>query len=90
MPVIALPWLQEIGDAPCDTGSEVETLRREMEGRSVDLSLVHEGWNEKTEIYASSELAIGSRAKLMRQWLKARPEKDIVVVTHGGLVAFPH
>lgn len=86
--VIALPWLQETSDLPCDTGSDVETLKKEMEGKPVDLSLVDEGWNNKKGIYVPSEDAIDYRAKLTRQWLKARSEKEIVVVTHGGLLHF--
>lgn len=86
--VIALAWLQETSDLPCDTGSDIETLKREMEGKPVDLSLLAEGWDDKKGLYAANEDAIDSRAKLARQWLKARPEKEIVVVTHGGYLHF--
>lgn len=45
--VIALPEAQETSDLPCDTGSSPATLRKEFEGKPVDLDLVLEGWNNK-------------------------------------------
>jgi len=86
--VIALPEAQETSDVPSDTGSDVEVLRREMAEKPVDLSLVHEGWNSKKGRWAPVAEALERRAKETRQWLKARPEKDIVLVTHGGFVHY--
>ena len=88
MKIVALPYVQEIGDVPCDTGSDPEVLKKEMEGKPVDLSLVHEGWNKKKEKWAANPKAIEARAEEARQWLKARPEKEIIVVTHGGFLHF--
>ncbi len=88
MKVVALPETQEIGDVPCDTGSDVEVLKKEMEGKPVDLSLVYEGWNSKKGKWAAKADAIEARAKEARLWLKVRPEKEIVVVTHGGFLHF--
>lgn len=47
--LIALPDLQELSDFPCDIGSKVEDLQREVEQDNlpVDLSFVEEGWTEK-------------------------------------------
>lgn len=86
--VIALPELQEISDLPSDTGSDAEPLKLEMKGKPVDLSLVHEGWNNKLGKWDPTEEAIEARVKEARQWLKSRPEKEIVVVTHGGLLHY--
>lgn len=86
--VIAIPEAQEVGDLPCDTGSDPEVLRKEMEGKPVDLSLVHDGWNNKKGKWATDADAIEARAKDGRQWLKARSEKEIVIVTHGGFLHF--
>lgn len=49
MKIVLLPDVQETSDVPCDTGSDPEVLRKEMEemGIPVDMSLVHEGWNSK-------------------------------------------
>lgn len=83
--IIALPELQETGDLPCDTGSDVEVLWKEF-GESVDLNLIDENWNIKKGQWAPTKDAVNKRARNARQWLKNRPEKQIVVVTHGGLL----
>lgn len=86
--VIALPEIQETADVPCDTGSDVAKLRKEMEQQPVDLGLVHEGWNSKKDRWAPLASAVEQRAREARQWLKARPEQYIVVVTHGGFLHY--
>ena len=53
MKLIALPDVQETSDVPCDTGSEPHALRQEFVGKNVDLSLVHEGWNNKVHCVIS-------------------------------------
>ena len=88
MNVIALPEVQETADVPCDTGSDIEKLRLEMKDKPIDLSLVKEGWNTKHGKWAPTASALEKRAREARQWLKARPEKEIVVVTHGGLLHY--
>ncbi|GAQ07111.1 probable phosphatase SPAC513.02 [Aspergillus lentulus] len=90
MKIVLLPDVQETSDVPCDTGSDPEVLRKEMEeqGIPVDMSLVHEGWNSKTGRYAPTNEAIKNRAREARRWLKERPEKEIVVVTHGGFLHY--
>ncbi len=88
MTVIALPEIQETADVPCDTGTDIGLLKKEMEGKPVDLSRVMEGWNSKTGRWAPTAKALENRAREARQWLKARPEKEIVVVTHGGLLHY--
>lgn len=86
--LIALPELQETSDLPCDTGSEKAELAKEFEGKKVDLDLVVEGWNSKKGKWAASGQAIEERSQVARQWLKARKEKDIVVVTHGAMLHY--
>ena len=82
--VIGLPELQETSDLPCDTGSDPPDLAKEFNGKPVDLSLVPEGWNNKHAArWAPNVKAIEARAQDARLWLMARPEKEIVVVTHG-------
>ena len=88
MPVIALPELCETADVPCDTGSDVAVLKEELKDKPVDLSRVKEGWNVKTGKWSAEPAAIEKRAREARQWLKARPEKEIVVVTHGGFLHY--
>lgn len=81
--VIGLPELQETSDLPCDTGSSPEELRKEFHGKPVDLHLVKHGWDSKKGKFAPSTDAIKARARDARKWLMSRPEKNIVVVTHG-------
>ncbi|RAL02487.1 histidine phosphatase family protein [Aspergillus ibericus CBS 121593] len=88
--ILALPDLQELSSFPCDIGSSVDDLRVEMEGKGlpVDLSLVGETWREKMGRFAPTREKISARCDDLRQWLHARPEKEIVVVSHGGLLHF--
>lgn len=86
--IITLPEVQETSDNPCDTGSDVEKLKKEMVDKPVDLSLVTEGWNSKQGKWAEDAKAVDARAKEARIWLKARPEKEIVLVTHGGFLHY--
>jgi len=86
--VIALPQISETADVPCDTGSDLSVLKKEMEGKPIDLSQVMEGWNGKTGKWAATAEAIEMRAREARQWLKSRPEKEIVMVTHGGFLHY--
>ncbi|KAL2217571.1 histidine phosphatase superfamily [Thermoascus aurantiacus ATCC 26904] len=91
MKLIALPEAQETSDVPCDCGSDPEALRREFveeKGLPVDLERVEEGWNSKTGKWAPTSEAINKRARELRRWLKARPEKEIVLVTHGGFLHY--
>lgn len=86
--VIALPELQEVGDYPCDRGSDIEILKKLMEGKPVDFSHVPDKWHIKKGEWEPTDDKIKQRVSKVRQWLKARPEKNIVVVTHGGLVHY--
>lgn len=88
VPVIALPELQEIGDLPSDTGSDLDVLSKEMADKPVDLSLVEKGWEIKEGRWAPIGGAIEKRAREARQWLRARPEKEIALVAHGGLLHY--
>lgn len=51
------------------------------------------GWGRETDgiqtgRYAPTNEAIKNRAREARRWLKERPEKEIVVVTHGGFLHY--
>jgi broad specificity phosphatase PhoE len=81
--VVALPDTQETSDLPCDTGVPVQDLAHEFEGQPVDLSLLDETWGQKQSRWAPTAKAIEARAKAARQWLMARGEKEVVLVTHG-------
>lgn len=42
----------------------------------------------QTGHYAPTNAALRERARAARRWLKARPEKEIVMVTHGGFLHY--
>lgn len=50
--LLLLPDLQEIGDFPCDVGSEGDALRKKVEklGVGVDLGFVESGWTSKVSM----------------------------------------
>jgi len=97
--VIALPELQETSDVPCDTGSDPTKLEEEFGNGQwkghVDLSLVHEGWNDKSAStrWAPTASKIEVRAREARRWLRDLGMRfgghaEIVVVTHGGYLHY--
>ncbi|KAK3316089.1 histidine phosphatase superfamily [Apodospora peruviana] len=96
--VMALPDLQEVSNLPCDIGSDPTKLHTEFDPLgSVDLSLVTEGWNDKSfaSPYFPDMRKLESRAKAARRWLRDLVAKDggdgerhIAVVTHGGFLHF--
>lgn len=57
--LIALPDLQEVSDLPCDSGSDLESLEKEVLDNNlpVDLSLVSNRWHVK--VSGSSHLPTG-------------------------------
>ena len=73
---------EEASDAPCDTGSELEVLQAEFPA-NVDFDNVKHGWWVHEGEFAFEPKALISRAAKLRRWIKARPEKEIVLVAHG-------
>ncbi|KAK4454021.1 histidine phosphatase superfamily [Podospora aff. communis PSN243] len=100
--VIALPEVQEVSNLPCDTGTDPARLQSEFgPGGKVDLSLVVEGWNDKSfdTKWAPEMQKLDARAKAARVWLRDLGRKGvqevggdgdvhIAVVTHGGFLHF--
>jgi len=87
--IIALPELQETSLLPCDVGSSVDELKLEFVGKQVDLSHVHDGWNDKLRGPFSPETnRVTSRCRKARRFLQRREEKNVAVVSHGGLLHF--
>ncbi|KAA8646289.1 hypothetical protein EYZ11_007706 [Aspergillus tanneri] len=88
--LLLLPDLQEYSDFLCDVGVARSVLEREIQEKElpVDASLVSDDWYLKSGRYAPTLEAISLRARDVRCWLKARPEREIVVVTHGGFLHF--
>ncbi|KAL7792646.1 histidine phosphatase superfamily [Trichoderma ceciliae] len=93
-PMIALDTLQEVSDAPSDTGSSVEKLAAEF-GDKVDLSRIRKGWNFKGE-GSFFEPVLGTlaiRAREARATLREiaaglGDDAHIAVVSHGAFLHF--
>lgn len=99
--IIALPDTQETSDFPCDTGSDVEVLRKKCaeEEWPVDLSRLTPDWNVKTpnSRYSPTGHAVKARANaariqvrdLLKQLVHAgNKDAQIVLVTHGGYLHY--
>lgn len=90
--VLLLPELQETSDLPCDTGSSLEEIEKEFAGKPIDTSLMRHAenveWNNKKGRWAPNSSAIEARAKDAREFLYARNEKEVAVVTHGGFLHY--
>ncbi|KAF2274086.1 phosphoglycerate mutase family protein-like protein [Westerdykella ornata] len=99
VPFVAVPEAQEVGSHNSDKGLPPAQLKEELktlfEGddlgfdiNKLDLSNVKDGWNSKTGYWAWNKEAIGRRAADLRKWLYTRPEKRVILVTHGAFVHF--
>ncbi|GAA5953654.1 hypothetical protein JCM3765_006928 [Sporobolomyces pararoseus] len=89
IPHMLLPELQECGNWPCDTGDELErTKERFKTADFLDWSTVESkpDWNKNRGMFEATEPKNVARAKWVRQWLKSRPERVVVLVTHHGLL----
>jgi len=93
------PLAQEINSKQCDIGYDRADIQNQLPDllpgkdlgfalSKIDLSLVHEGWNSKTGIYAPDREAVKRRAASLRSWLFQRSEDKIVLVTHGAFLHF--
>ena len=87
IPHLLLPELQECGSWPCDTGDNLDSTKERFSAADfLDWSTVEEkpDWNKNKGIFQATEAKNVARAKWVRKWLKSRPEKTIVCVTHHG------
>ena len=84
--VLVLPDAQECCDFPCDTGSPREVLESDADFKGLDFSRVTPDWNSKQGFWAPDDASLANRAKFVRQFLRERPEKDIVLVCHGDFL----
>jgi len=91
--IVAVPEIQEISDAPCDTGSDPEVLAAEF-GVAVDLSRVGADWTDKTEgspwepEFGKLEARARKARLFLRDLVAGEEDAHVAVVTHGGLVHF--
>ncbi|TKA42733.1 hypothetical protein B0A55_13460, partial [Friedmanniomyces simplex] len=84
--VVLLPQAQEVNDLPCDTGRPRQHIEREADFQGLDLAPLTEDWTSKRGFWAPDEETVSRRARWVRQWLRARPERTIVLVAHGDIL----
>ena len=65
-----------------------EILETDPEYAGLDLSPLTPDWTSKAGFYSASEDALRARARWVRRWLRARPEREIVVVAHGDILRY--
>ncbi|CAI6325460.1 unnamed protein product [Periconia digitata] len=99
VPFVLVPELQEVANSGADTGTDAEILDKTYEEmfkgedlgfdlQKIDRSRVKEGWNSKTGYWEYTHEALANRARDFRNWVFQRPEKHILVVTHGAIAHF--
>ena len=92
-PILPLEALQEVSTSPCDTGSNIEVLRREF-GDKVDFQNLSQSWEDKGRTGPNQPHLpkLEARARSARKTLRQLAGKDnddhIVVVTHGDYLHF--
>jgi broad specificity phosphatase PhoE len=99
--ILALPDMQEVSDNPLNIGPDPADLRRlcDEAGWKVNLSLVQEGWNDKSQYgrFAPAIVAIKARARDARRAIRERVAEmqkqgedspQVVLVSHGGVLPF--
>ncbi|KAI0907910.1 histidine phosphatase superfamily [Ustulina deusta] len=86
--VVAWPEVQEASHLPCDTGSPLDEIRAQFAHAPVDFAMVESGWHVKQGKWAPTVGMLLERGKRARQWLRRRPEKDILIVSHGCFLHF--
>ncbi|KAI1657890.1 phosphoglycerate mutase-like protein [Daldinia decipiens] len=84
--VVLLPQAQECNGFPCDTGSAKEVLEADPEFAVFDLTPLTPDWTSKKGFWAPSEEALTARARWVRQYLRGRAERNIVLVAHGDIL----
>ncbi|KAK5111401.1 hypothetical protein LTR85_012175 [Meristemomyces frigidus] len=84
--VVLLPQAQECNNLPCDTGSSKEELQANPEFAGFNFSTLTPDWTSKQGFYAPDPQSILNRARWVRQWLRERQEKVIVLVAHGDVL----
>ena len=99
--ILAQPDTQEVSDNPVNIGFDPADLRRlcDEAGWEVNLSLVQEGWNDKSRDgrWAPTIEAIKARARDARRAIRERVAEmqkqgedspQVVLVSHGGFLPF--
>ena len=63
-------------------------METDPEYAGLDFSELTPDWTSKQGFYTASVPALQARARWCRNWLRARPEREIVVVAHGDILRY--
>lgn len=85
MVALAMPDAQEVSADPCGRGSDPDTLEAEYPKR-VDFRHVKDSWNTKEGRWEVKNETLEKRTRELRQFIRARPEKEIALVCHGEIM----
>ena len=86
--IIALPLAQETSHALCDTGRHIDALKKTFPESKVDYQYIVPDWNSKTGKWSQEDVAVNDRAAALRDFLARRPEREVVLITHGFFLHF--
>ncbi|BGP57534.1 hypothetical protein JCM8202v2_005178 [Rhodotorula sphaerocarpa] len=87
--VVILPQLQECGSWPCDTGAPLEVTKSLFPQPWLDWTEVdrHPEWNRNEGAFrCDDEQNNVARARWVRNYIRQRKERHVVVVSHHGLL----
>lgn len=84
--VICHPGAQECNDFPCDKGVPRKELEQISEFAGFNFDMLTPDWTSKEGFYAPDRDAIFRRARSVRQYIRERSEKEIVLVAHGDFL----
>lgn len=86
--IILAPRAQETSDKPSDTGTDVEKLRQEFEGK-LDERRMEDGWNTGEGKWKMAAIEIENHVVELRREIHHKAEKagfdHVVLVAHGGV-----
>ena len=84
IPTHVSPDFTETSTAQSDVGSTIDVLSAEFP--QFKFNDVYAEWPDKVGKYAFTDSAIEARGLECRRWLKRRPEKAIIVVSHADFM----
>lgn len=84
--MLCLPQAQECNDFPCDTGSARDVLEKDPEFEEFNLERLTDDWTSKQGFYSADRGVLLKRGKWVREFLRDREEKVIVLVAHGDIL----
>lgn len=79
--IVALPLAEEASSVTSDTGVDRDVLVKEFP--NVDFDHVKHGWYVHENETAIDPASVNIRAAKLRRWIRGRPEREVVLVSHG-------